>query len=107
DGAGTLVASGNHVYFDSYDNGYRVGHASIAASGEFSEVAFADLSQTYGTVLGADGEDVFVALNGSSIAQYTFAPDATLVQLERISGYPAVVRFGENTAYFPLGYFGL
>ena len=103
-----MVAADDRVYFDSYDPDYQIRQVRIGSGGELSASAPVEVSGAYGNIVGAQGDQVFVSLGYSAIAQYAFGDTGgELVTLMPISGYPSAVRFGAASAYFPLGYYGL
>jgi len=103
-----ILAAGDRVYFDSYDAAYQVQQVVVGGNGELSSGSALRLDGIYGNLVGARGDDLFIGLGYSALAHYTFNNGTpTFVELVPLSGYPSTVRFGENTAYFPLGYYGL
>lgn len=104
----TTVSSDNRVYFDVYSPEYGVYQAVIATDGTITLSALADVPGYYGTLLGAQGDDVFLSVGYGAIAQYHFSDGTgSQVGVTPVTGYPSKVRFGAENAYFPLGYYGL
>jgi hypothetical protein len=102
------VASGDRVYFDVYSPAYGIYQAVVGEDGTLTLSEMAEVPGYYGSLLGANGDDVFLSVGYGAIAQYAFSDGVgTQVSLTTVSGYPSKVRFGAENAYFPVGYYGL
>ncbi|MBL7648125.1 MAG: beta-propeller domain-containing protein [Candidatus Hydrogenedentes bacterium] len=102
------IASGDRVYFDVYSPSYGLYQAIVGTDGVLTLSEMVELPGYYGSLLGAQGDDVFLSVGYGAIAQYEFSEGVgTQVSLTAVSGYPSKVRFGEENAYFPVGYYGL
>lgn len=105
--ANTMV-SGSRVYFDVYTPQYGLYQAIIGDDGKLSLSTRVEVPGYYGSILGASGDDVFLSVGYGAIAQYQFNEGkGTEVGVTPVSGYPSKVRFGDENAYFPVGYYGL
>lgn len=105
---GQVIATGNRLYFETYTSGYQLNRAVIGSDGTLELDPPVAISDAYGRLIGAHGDDVFIGLAYSAIGHYTFnGGTAEMMALVAVSGYPSTVRFGDNQAWFPLGYYGV
>lgn len=102
------VASGNRIYFDVYAPEYALYQAVVGSDGALELSGPVEIQAYYGSLIGAQGDDVFLNAGYGAIAQYTFSEGTgEQTSLTPVSGFPSRVRFGAEDAYFPLGYYGL
>jgi uncharacterized secreted protein with C-terminal beta-propeller domain len=107
-GAGQVLARGARVYFDAYDSGYKLHAASIADNGAIALGDGVLVTEQSGSLVDAQGLSAYVAIGNGAVARYDFATgNGTLTDLVPVMGWPSRVRFGQDTAYILLGYFGI
>jgi hypothetical protein len=107
EGGGTLLARGNRVYFDTYNEGYYLAEVAVASDGELSLGDKVKVSDSWANLLDARGASAYVVVGGGVIARYDFTGTPQLTDLVPVMSSPQRLRFGESLVYAPLGYAGL
>ncbi len=107
--AGNIVAAGDNLFFDYYTgSGYAIAAIDVSSEGILIAGEPVDVTDYWGNLVGGDGDDAYVTIGGGSVAHYEFIDGiGTLADLTPMMGTPANIRFSDNRALAPLGYFGL
>ncbi len=107
DGAAQVIARGERVYMDVYQEGYKLYAARIGAFGGITLGEGVLATEQWGSLVGATEDAAYVTIGNGAIARYSFAGPGELTDLVEVMGVPSVIRFGASQAYAPLGYFGI
>lgn len=102
----TLLGRGEKIYFDAYDDGYKLYAASVENDGKLALGTGLLVTKQWASLLDAQGDTALVTV-GNAIAQYQFGGAGTLIDVYQTMGSPLSVRFGAERAYVPLGYAGV
>ena len=104
-----LVGGGNALYFGGYSTQYDVTQIAIGDDGALGLGEPVAVSQSWVRLLGARGAELYLGVGGGAIARYGFDEDGQglLGPLVETMGMPLSLRFGDDRAYAPMGYFGL
>ncbi len=105
--AGTLTGRGAHIYYTGYDNGYKLSAVNVSASGEVAFGKSVNVSSDWVYLVDATANSVFLTVGGGAVARYDFSGTPSLTDLQPVMSTPQKIRFGQTTAYAPLGYAGL
>lgn len=106
--ASQVLARGARIYFDGYDDGFRLGAVTVTPNGALSLGGTVLVTEEWAGLLEADANSAYLTVGGGAIARYGFAGgDPTLAQLVPVAGPPLKIRLGAEKAYAPLGYYGL
>lgn len=106
-GASQLLARGDRVYFDAWDEGYRVYQARIAPAGALVLGDSVEVEDGWGRLLEARGDTAYLSVNEAAVAVYGFTGGGTLKDLAPVMAAPETIRFGAANAYAALGYSGV
>jgi hypothetical protein len=108
DGTSSILARGNRIYLDYYDQGYHAMAVTMDSQGELVRAGAAKLTDQWANLVDAQGDDLVVSIAGAFIGHYRIGDgELAQVQLVEVMSTPNHVRFGADTIYAPLGYAGL
>jgi beta propeller domain-containing protein len=106
-GVGQVLGRGALAYVDVWHEGYTLGSIDIGGDGTLSPGPEVLVTEQWAHLLDAQGDSAYVTVGGGAIARYAFGEDAALTNLAPVMGTPTRLRFGAESTYAPLGYFGL
>ena len=115
DGAGTILARGSRIYFDTYaytyvdyyyTSGYGIYAVSLEPDGSLSLGEEVKVTDNWASLLDARGTTAYVSI-GNAVARYDFSGEDVFRDLTETMGTPASVRFGATTVRVLLGYSGM
>lgn len=87
---------------------YSVGRYVVSTEGKLSEGGTRAVSREWCSLLGANDQQVYLTIGGSSIAKLDFnASPPALSALAPTMSYPVKIRFAGSAAYIPMGYSGV
>lgn len=104
---GALLARGPYIYLQRWNNGYEVEALRVANNGDLASAGTAKVGEQWINLLDADGPVLYVDAGGRAVARYDFTANGALKDLTPVMNSALRIRFGEDTAYAPLGYAGL
>jgi len=109
DSAGELVPVPGALYYASYDQGLRVNRVDVDEDGVFSAAGEQLVTESWGGILGANGDNLYVTIGSGAVARYAFdaGEGFSLGEVQQVMGAPLTLRFGAEAAYAPLGYYGI
>ena len=105
--AGSILARGAKIFYDTWDDGYQLGSIAVSNTGAVTEGPAVAVTDDYAWILDADGDDVLALVGGQLVAHYDFSADPELAGYREISTSPLAAHFGADTVYLPLGYGGM
>lgn len=105
---GTLAAGGGYVFAPAYDAQFQVKTWRVASDGGI-EVLAPLASGSWGNILAADSDGtLYLAKDGNTLLRYTEPGTWDLLgEPVSLTSWVSTVRFGEDTAFLPMGYAGL
>ncbi len=103
----SLLARGAWVYVEQYGSACEVLGLRVTAGGDIEAGPKVKVSDGWVRLIDADDAKLYVDAGGRALARYDFADGGALADLTQVMSSPLRARFGETTAYVPLGYSGL
>lgn len=109
DNNSVVLPRGERVYFDSWQDqdGYYIGEATVGGDGQLSLGHKVKVTDTWASLLDAQGADAYVTVGGGALAHYDFSDEPVLDEVVPVMSSPQRLRFGAATVYAPLGYAGV
>ena len=107
DGVSVVLGRGAKLYIEAYDNGVRLHTVDVSPGGALQPSGSVLVTESWGNLIDANGASAYFGIGGGAIVRYDCSGNPDLKELIEVMGTPNEIRFGENGAYAPLGYFGI
>lgn len=108
DGAGSVLARKGRVYVDVYDStGYNLYVVQVSPEGLVEIDDGTHVTDAWGQLIDGHDTAAYVSVAGGALARYDTEAATTLTDIVQTMGAPMELRFGDTTAYAPLGYHGV
>jgi hypothetical protein len=102
----TVMASESRIFFTFNDAGQQLGSITLDDAGTLTLGQSAVIAEEWVRLLAVQGDNAFIGHSGA-LARFDCSAAPTLEELTQTMGYPERLRLHNNTAYAPMGFFGV
>ncbi|MDZ4861790.1 MAG: beta-propeller domain-containing protein [Candidatus Hydrogenedentes bacterium] len=102
-----VLGRGAKLFVESYDDGVNLDIVDVSPAGALQSGGDVLVTESWANLVDANGTSAYFGVGGGAIVRYDCSGSPDLKEIVEVMGTPNQIRFGENGAFAPLGYFGI